>query len=140
MNFGERLQEMEEVTAQDSEPDHPAAANLTLEERVSRLEAALTKALCISSGPDYVSDGHLRFQQDKLRFETFFKTPRLCLAAFHVDENQQKVMAWSTPDKFEYISGYPGSCIRTMSLFQGGEKSSELTFWLPLLENLHRNE
>lgn len=83
----------------------------------------------------------LRWRWGQFRFETLFTTPQIFLAAFHIDQNQQRVAAISTDDRIEFISGSPESRIRTMSVSPGEEeRSSELACWLPLLGSLHRNE
>lgn len=118
MTVREGPKTMEEVAGRESKADPSVTAARTLEQRVTRLEGILTKhlhgydgqrAICnmgtLHTGSSQMSKsevyGAVIKEQHLAKAKTPFRTPQICLAAFHINENEHKVAACPTDDGVE---------------------------------------
>lgn len=148
---------MEEVAGRESKADPSVTAARTLEQRVTRLENILIKhlhgydgqgAICnmgtLHTGSSQTSKSEVYDAvikaQHLAKAKTPFRTPQICLAAFHLSENEHKVAACPTDDGVEYISGSPESLVRATNILHAGEDGSSGLACLPLLRSLQLNE
>lgn len=113
----------------------------SLEERLKIMEELVVQnSRAIASVAEQVKEHGAKLSKDH-RTKTLLTIPQVFLAAFHVDQNQQRAATVSTDDQTEYVSGSPESRIRTRSVSPAGEEiGSEFNCWLPLLRSLHQNE
>ena len=113
----------------------------SLEGRLKILEElAAQNSRAITSLAEQVAGHGARLGKD-FRTKTHLTIPQIFLAAFHVDQNQQRAAIFSTDDQIEYVSGSSESRIRTKSVLSAADEiGRDLNCWLPLLRSLHQNE